>query len=53
MFVDILNASRKTPGTDVSTLQTGIMAGAPCPYELVTSVNNELNIKDLIVRLTN
>ncbi|XP_047483965.1 medium-chain acyl-CoA ligase ACSF2, mitochondrial-like [Penaeus chinensis] len=47
MFVDILNSFRKNP-TDLSVISTGIMAGAPCPRDLVTAVN-ELRMKDLIV----
>nr|XP_027209125.1 acyl-CoA synthetase family member 2, mitochondrial-like [Penaeus vannamei] len=45
MFVDILNAYRKNP-TDLSAISTGIMAGAPCPQELVMAVMNELKMKD-------
>ncbi|XP_069969606.1 medium-chain acyl-CoA ligase ACSF2, mitochondrial [Penaeus vannamei] len=48
MFVDILNAYRKNP-TDLSAISTGIMAGAPCPQELVMAVMNELKMKDFIV----
>ncbi|KAK8403236.1 hypothetical protein O3P69_000400 [Scylla paramamosain] len=48
MFVDILNAQRKVQ-RDLSSLSTGIMAGAPCPPELVMSLINELNMKDFLV----
>lgn len=49
MFVDVLNAQRRQH-RDLSSLSTGIMAGAPCPPELVMSVINELNMKDFLVR---
>ncbi|XP_045600298.2 medium-chain acyl-CoA ligase ACSF2, mitochondrial [Procambarus clarkii] len=48
MFVDILNAQHKKP-RDVSSLSTGVMAGAPCPQELVTALMNDLNMKDFLV----
>ncbi|XP_042888637.1 medium-chain acyl-CoA ligase ACSF2, mitochondrial-like [Penaeus japonicus] len=48
MFVDILNSYRKNP-TDLSAISTGIMAGAPCPQELVMAVINDLKMKDFIV----
>ncbi|XP_070001673.1 medium-chain acyl-CoA ligase ACSF2, mitochondrial-like isoform X2 [Penaeus vannamei] len=48
MFVDILNAYRKNP-TDLSAISTGIMAGAPCPQELVMAVMNDLKMKDFLV----
>lgn len=48
MFVDILNAQRRK-NRDMSSLSTGIMAGAPCPPELVMSVMNELHMKDFLV----
>nr|XP_053656123.1 uncharacterized protein LOC128704931 [Cherax quadricarinatus] len=46
MFVDILNVQRRKP-RDVSSLSAGVMAGAPCPRELVMAVMNELNMKGL------
>ncbi|KAK8724645.1 hypothetical protein OTU49_011186 [Cherax quadricarinatus] len=48
MFVDILNEQRRKP-RDISSLSTGIMAGAPCPQELVMAVMNDLNMKDFMV----
>ncbi|XP_063598867.1 medium-chain acyl-CoA ligase ACSF2, mitochondrial-like [Penaeus indicus] len=48
MFVDILNAFRKNP-VDLSAISTGIMAGAPCPQELVMAVMNDLKMKDFLV----
>ncbi|RXG53803.1 Acyl-CoA synthetase family member 2, mitochondrial, partial [Armadillidium vulgare] len=48
MFVDILKEYRMNP-VKVDTLSFGVMAGAPCPEELVTSLVNELNMKDFLV----
>jgi len=48
MFVDILANTRKT-NPDVSHVETGIMAGAPCPKELCKNVVAELNMKDFVV----
>ncbi|XP_069937609.1 medium-chain acyl-CoA ligase ACSF2, mitochondrial [Cherax quadricarinatus] len=50
MFVDILNVHRRKP-RDVSSLSAGVMAGAPCPQELVMAVMNELNMKGLTVKV--
>ncbi|XP_023321830.1 acyl-CoA synthetase family member 2, mitochondrial isoform X2 [Eurytemora carolleeae] len=48
MFVDILASARQIK-PDVSRVETGIMAGAPCPKELCKNVVNELNMKDFVV----
>jgi len=48
MFVDILAAARQIK-PDVSHVETGIMAGAPCPKELCKKVVAELNMKDFVV----
>lgn len=50
MFVDILNSHRKNP-TDLSAISTGIMAGAPCPQELVMAVMTDLKMKDFLVSI--
>ena len=34
---------------DLSTLRTGIMAGAPCPVEIMKKVNNEMNMKEVTI----
>ncbi|KAB7505738.1 2,3-dihydroxybenzoate-AMP ligase, partial [Armadillidium nasatum] len=52
MFVDILKEYRMNP-VKVDTLSFGVMAGAPCPEELVTSLVNELNMKDFLVKIVN
>ena len=35
--------------TNLSTLRTGIMAGAPCPIELMKKVRNKMGIKDITI----
>jgi len=32
---------------DLSSLRTGIMAGSPCPVEVMKRVNNEMNMKEV------
>lgn len=34
---------------DLSTLRTGVMAGSPCPVEIMKRVQNEMNMKDVTV----
>ena len=34
---------------DVSTLRTGIMAGAPCPIELMNKVVDVMNMKEILI----
>lgn len=34
---------------DLSTLRTGIMAGAPCPVEIMKKVNNDMNMKEVTI----
>jgi len=48
MFVDILGFARQMK-PDVSHVETGIMAGAPCPQELCKNVMAELNMEDFVV----
>jgi len=48
MFVDMLAAARRAK-PDLSHVETGIMAGAPCPQELCKNVVSELNMKDFVV----
>lgn len=49
MFVDMLNVQQQKP-RDLSSLSTGVMAGASCPQELVSAVIDKLNMKDIVVR---
>jgi len=48
MFIDLLDVARKEK-PDLSSVHTGIMAGATCPEELCRDVVNELNMKDFVV----
>jgi fatty-acyl-CoA synthase len=34
---------------DLSTLRTGIMAGAPCPIDVMKDVINKMNMKDILI----
>lgn len=51
MFVDILNLP-DLKRFDLSSLTTGIMAGAPCPKEIATRAITDLNMKDFMVRMS-
>ena len=46
MFIAVLDAL-KAGGFDVSCLRTGVMAGAPCPVEVMKDVINLLNMKEV------
>ncbi|KAK3878699.1 hypothetical protein Pcinc_016683 [Petrolisthes cinctipes] len=48
MFVDILTNQRKKK-RDLSSLSDGLMAGAPCPQELVNFVMDELHMEKFLV----
>jgi fatty-acyl-CoA synthase len=48
MFISML----ETPGFDdfdLSTLRTGIMAGAPCPIELMRKVVDRMHMRDVLI----
>ena len=48
MFVAMLEELRN--GTyDLSSMRTGIMAGAPCPIEVMERVNNEMNMDQVTI----
>lgn len=51
MFVDMLNLQRQH-GFDLSSVETGIMAGASCPTELCKNVGKELNMTRFTVMIT-
>jgi fatty-acyl-CoA synthase len=36
-------------GFNLKTLRTGIMAGAPCPIEVMKRVNNEMNMREVTI----
>ena len=48
MFVAMLQELDKRP-RDLSTLRTGIMAGAPCPVEVMKKVNNQMNMREVTI----
>ncbi len=48
MFVAMLEELEKNP-RDLSTLRTGIMAGAPCPVEVMRRVNSEMNMREVTI----
>ncbi len=48
MFVDMLNV-QKQKGFDMSSLETGIMGGAPAPVELCRNLVKHMNLKDFAV----
>ncbi|MEM5582419.1 AMP-binding protein [Roseibium sp. AS2] len=48
MFVAMLEALEKAP-RDLSSLRTGIMAGAPCPVEIMQRVNSDMNMGDVTI----
>ena len=43
---------QRKEGLDLSSLQTGVMGGAPCPIELCRAMTDELNIKEMAVSLS-
>lgn len=48
MFISELNHPM-FPLFDLSSLRTGIMAGAPCPIETMNKVMEKMNMKELII----
>ena len=48
MFVAMLEALEKKP-RDLSSLRTGIMAGAPCPADIMQRVNSEMNMTEITI----
>lgn len=48
MFIAILNHEAFNK-TDFSTLRTGIMAGSPCPIEVMKRVNSEMHLNELTI----
>ena len=44
-----LSAIQRKEGLDLSSLETGVMGGAPCPIELCRAMTEELNIKEMAV----
>lgn len=48
MFVAMLQ-EMETQTFDLSSLRTGIMAGAPCPIEVMERVNNQMNMNEVTI----
>jgi|TARA_B110000977_G_scaffold26209_1_gene32540 fatty-acyl-CoA synthase len=48
MFVAMLEELEKNP-RDLSSLRTGVMAGAPCPVEVMRRVNSEMNMSEVTI----
>lgn len=48
MFVAMLEALETEP-RDLSSLRTGIMAGAPCPVDVMQRVNSEMNMTEVTI----
>jgi fatty-acyl-CoA synthase len=46
MFIDMLIALEKHD-YDLSSLRTGVIAGALCPHELMKQINSKLNMKEV------
>lgn len=48
MFVAMLQELEKTP-RDLSSLRTGVMAGAPCPVDVMKKVNAQMNMDEVTI----
>ena len=48
MFVAMLDEQAKSP-RDLSSLRTGVMAGAPCPVDVMKQVNNKMNMNEVTI----
>jgi fatty-acyl-CoA synthase len=48
MFIAVLNHTRFKE-FDLSTLRTGIMAGSPCPIEVMKRVADEMNMREITI----
>jgi len=48
MFVAMLEDLERAP-RDLSNMRTGIMAGAPCPVEVMQRVNSEMNMGEVTI----
>ncbi|MFZ5592315.1 MAG: AMP-binding protein, partial [Bacillota bacterium] len=48
MFITELEVLEKQP-YDVSSLRTGIMAGAPCPIEVMKQVVERMNMREIVI----
>ncbi|XP_014667052.1 PREDICTED: acyl-CoA synthetase family member 2, mitochondrial-like, partial [Priapulus caudatus] len=48
MFIDMLN-HENFPKYDMSTLRTGVMAGSPCPTEIMKQVVTKMHMPDVTI----
>ncbi|MGH9294615.1 MAG: AMP-binding protein, partial [Acidimicrobiales bacterium] len=48
MFIAELNEPSR-PGRDFSTLRTGVMAGSPCPIDVMKQVIDEMNMAEVAI----
>ena len=48
MFVAMLDELERMP-RDLSGMRTGIMAGAPCPVEIMRRVGREMNVREVTI----
>ena len=48
MYVDMVNVAQQRRH-DVSTLYSGIVAGAPVPFHLMQAIVSDLNMRDSVV----
>lgn len=48
MFIGMLQ-EMETKSFDLSALRTGIMAGAPCPIDVMERVNSQMNMRDATI----
>ena len=48
MFVDMVNIA-KQKRHDLSSIHSGIVAGAPVPFHLMQAMINDLNMRDAVV----
>ena len=51
MFIDMLNLP-SFHRYDMSSLYTGIMAGSPCPREVMKDVNDKMHMKGVTVSVS-
>ncbi len=48
MFIAMLQ-DMETGSPDLSSLRTGIMAGAPCPVDVMERVNSQMNLREITI----
>lgn len=48
MFIGMLNHPRLAE-TDLSSLRTGVMAGSPCPIEVMKKTKEQMNMKEITI----